>query len=66
MSDPTSSSARPIKIFSTDLDGTLLGNPEAAARFATAWASLPDEHRPLLVFNSGRLIDDTRHLVETG
>ena len=33
----------PIKLFSSDLDGTLLGNPESTRRFKETWASLrPD------------------------
>jgi sucrose-6F-phosphate phosphohydrolase len=51
----------PIRIFSTDLDGTLLGNPEATARFRATWNALPQ--RPLLVYNSGRSITDMRKLV---
>lgn len=47
-----------IRLFSSDLDGTLAGNREASRRFADFWASLDAEHRPLLVYNSGRLVDD--------
>lgn len=53
-------SAKPIRLFSSDLDGTLLGNPEGAQRFKTAWERLPPRRRPLLVYNSGRLVDDLR------
>ncbi len=66
MSDSPSTTVRPIKLFSSDLDGTLLGNPEAANRFKAAWAQLAPDSRPLLVFNSGRLIDDVQHLIEQG
>lgn len=55
-----------IKLFSTDLDGTLLGNPEATQRFIAAWEALSPPERPLLVFNSGRLVDDMRELVAAG
>jgi len=58
-----SSPERPaIRLFSTDLDGTLLGNPESAYRFKHTWESLP-RGRPMLVFNSGRTVKDTRALI---
>ena len=52
-----------IRLFSTDVDGTLIGNPESAFRFKQAWESLPLERRPLLVFNSGRTVKDVLSLV---
>src|SRR5215213_4728132 len=48
-----------IRLFSTDLDGTLIGNPESMQRFKNGWDALPRELRPLLVYNSGRSIKDT-------
>ena len=57
---------KPIRLFSSDLDGTLLGNPEATQRFKTAWEKLPARRRPLLVFNSGRLVDDLRRVSADG
>jgi sucrose-6F-phosphate phosphohydrolase len=59
------SASNPVRLFSSDLDGTLIGNAESSARFKTAWSSL-DGHRPLLVYNSGRLVDDLRRFVDTG
>ncbi len=53
-----------VRLFSTDLDGTVVGNNEATARFRDFWQSLPEETRPLLVFNSGRLLDDQFELME--
>lgn len=49
-----------IRLFSTDLDGTLIGNAEAAARFTRTWETLPAARRPLLVYNTGRSVADTR------
>jgi sucrose-6F-phosphate phosphohydrolase len=56
----------PIRLFSADLDGTLLGNPESTQRFKAAWEALSPETRPLLVYNSGRLVDDLRRFVDDG
>ncbi|MDB6113166.1 MAG: glycogen debranching protein, partial [Lacunisphaera sp.] len=56
----------PIRLFSADLDGTLLGNPESAHRFKAAWESLDAAARPRLVYNSGRLIDDLRRFITDG
>ena len=55
-----------VQLFSTDLDGTLLGNPESTQRFVAAWDSLDEADRPRLIFNSGRLIDDMKSLVAAG
>lgn len=55
---------RPLRLFSTDLDGTVVGNNDTTRRFRDFWQSLPDEQRPVLVFNSGRLVDDQLALLE--
>jgi len=54
-----------ILLFCTDLDGTLLGNPEATRRFKDAWESLPKKSRPALCYNSGRLVQDVIDLLAT-
>lgn len=54
----------PVRLFSTDLDGTLLGNAEATRRFKAAWLALSPGARPLLVYNSGRLVNDLRRFVD--
>ncbi|QTK79516.1 Mannosylfructose-phosphate phosphatase [Agrobacterium tumefaciens] len=53
-----------VRLFSTDLDGTVVGDNDATRRFRDFWHALPDDDRPLLVFNSGRLVDDQRALLE--
>src|SRR5690606_26835107 len=52
-----------FRLFSTALDGTLLGNPEAAWRFSERWNALDRGRRPLLVYNTGRTVADTQALV---
>jgi len=59
----TAPAPKPVRLFSSDLDGTLLGNPEGTQRFKAAWERLPPRRRPLLVYNSGRLVDDLRRFV---
>ena len=53
-----------LRIFSTDLDGTVVGDNAATSRFRDFWQSLPEDNRPLLVFNSGRLLDDQFDLMK--
>src|SRR3982750_3335883 len=57
---------QPVRLFSADLDGTLIGNPESTQRFKAAWNALKPENRPLLIYNSGRLVDDLRRFVDNG
>jgi len=52
-----------IRLFSSDLDGTLIGNPESTRRFRLAWENLPLSNRPILVYNSGRLVSDVEQVV---
>lgn len=55
---------KPVSIFFTDLDGTVVGDNAATARFRDFWYSLDEKTRPLLVFNSGRLLDDQFELMQ--
>lgn len=61
-----STATRSIRLFSADLDGTLLGDRGASLRFKAAWATLLQGHRPLLVYNSGRFVEDVRDIVAQG
>lgn len=56
----------PIDLFATDLDGTLLGNPAATEHFNGLWRDVPAESRPLLIYNTGRMLDDVLARVEGG
>lgn len=53
-----------IRFFSTDIDGTILGKPDALARFTATWESIPADQKPLLCFNTGRLLEDLLHLID--
>jgi sucrose-6-phosphatase len=55
-----------ILLFCSDLDGTLIGNTEATRRFRAAWETLAPDARPLLVYSSGRLLNDLRRFVDDG
>lgn len=55
---------KPLRLLSTDLDGTVVGDNDATRRFRDFWHALPDDLRPVLVFNSGRLINDQLALLE--
>ena len=55
--------ANPIRLTSFDLDGTLLGKPDATLMFRHAWDRLPSDDRPLLVYNTGRLLKDAQRTV---
>jgi mannosylfructose-6-phosphate phosphatase len=49
---------KPVRLFSSDLDGTLAGDRISEERFRRFWEALDPAQRPLLVYNSGRLVDD--------
>jgi hydroxymethylpyrimidine pyrophosphatase-like HAD family hydrolase len=57
---------RKISVFSTDLDGTILGDEPSTLRFTDTWGSLNPNERPLLCYNSGRLLDDILQLIYRG
>lgn len=54
-----------VRLFCSDLDGTLLGNPEASRRFRQAWENLSAASRPMLIYSSGRLVQDVIDLLAT-
>lgn len=61
MTNPTVSS---IRLFASDLDGTLWGNPESMLRFKQAWEAMKSDARPVLVYNSGRSVENILSLCQ--
>lgn len=55
-----------VKLFSSDLDNTVFGDPGAMVRFRAFWQDLPAAERPILCYNSGRLLDDQIELLADG
>ena len=53
-------------LFSTDIDGTIYDGDATAARFAVFWDALQSSSSPpVLAYNTGRSLEDTRNLIDT-
>lgn len=55
-----------IRIFSSDLDGTLLGDEAAAKRFKMVWQQTAPAERPLLCYNTGRHLPGALDPIQRG
>lgn len=53
-----------IKLLCCDLDGTLLGKPDATLLFKQIWDTRPDDRQPVLVYNTGRLLSDALRTIQ--
>lgn len=53
-----------MRLFSTDLDGTVYDGPDSARAFRKFWDGFrPGGEKPVLVYNTGRSLADVRKLV---
>lgn len=53
-----------IKLLSLDIDNTLINEQSLDGKFGEYWNNGLQENRPLLCYNTGRLLDDTLGLVK--
>lgn len=54
-----------IRLLSSDIDGTVLGKPDATLDFRENWQRLDKAKRPILCYNTGRELEDTQNCVRT-
>lgn len=53
-----------IKFLSLDIDNTLIDEESLTGNFSKFWIHSPQEQRPRLCYNTGRLLDDALNLVK--
>ena len=52
-----------FNVIALDLNGTLLGKPDAANMFRACWESVPEVRKPYLVYLTGWLLNNARHSI---
>jgi sucrose-6F-phosphate phosphohydrolase len=63
---PVSDCTPTVRLFATDIDETIFGDPKRDLIFSRTWESLHAEDRPLLVYNTGRSVGDVKWLMLDG
>jgi sucrose-6F-phosphate phosphohydrolase len=54
-----------VRLVCSDIDGTVLGVPEAVVEFRRIWDGLGAE-RPILIYSTGRLLEDAKRVICEG
>lgn len=54
-----------VRLVCSDIDGTVLGVPEAAVEFRRIWDELAAD-RPILIYSTGRLLEDAKRVIREG
>ncbi|MFC7336667.1 HAD-IIB family hydrolase [Haloferula chungangensis] len=54
-----------VRLVCSDIDGTVLGAPEAVTEFRRIWDGMSGD-RPLLIYSTGRLLEDAKRVIREG